>query len=197
MKIALDLDGTLADQHSVILPLVSSLKGVPITVDLIDDYLALRKYGWKDEEVWAFYRTLWVKFNLDAIQPFERDVSFWVKKLMDLGHTIDIVTSHSGEGDEVQPIRDWLTKWGIVYNKIEFVGPKGKKETLDYDVYIDDSPYLAKALSDTKTKHLLIYSQPWNASIDSNSNPNVRRITSFKEAIPIIQSWEEDGRKVL
>ncbi|MEN2974919.1 MAG: hypothetical protein ABDH32_05000, partial [Candidatus Caldarchaeales archaeon] len=116
----------------------------------------------------------WVRWP--EIPPTEDRIVEKLLRLKSLGR-LDIVTARSKE-TEVYAL-EWLRKHEIPYDNYVWVESGESKAMLDYDVYIDDSPFLARALQN-KDKIVLVYDQPWNRElIEAN---NIKRIRNLDEA---------------
>ena len=51
----------------------------------------------------------------------------------------------------------------------------------DYEVFVDDNPYLIKAIKKKSYKHLLLFDQPWNR--ERIEAKNIIRVHSWKEVL--------------
>lgn len=183
MKVALDLDGVLAD-----------LQG-----SMIDH----TEYGEEDFEQWdkPEYNTfvseasrVWTE-HWDEIDPVEENIDEKTEALSVYNH-VDIVTNTAGPDVAV---RQWLEEHGVVYGSI--VRPYslgGDKPDLDYDVYIDDKPSMAGDVD-----VLYLRDQPWNwevgdvpdseyeyllygvddVDVDCGEPPSVVRISSLGDVV--------------
>jgi hypothetical protein len=144
MKIALDLDGVLADlQHTMI----------EETTYTSSDFQQWDKpdYNHFMSEASRVWSDLW-----DDIPPVEDHLDIKTDILHQSYH-VDIVTNTAGP-DEA--ITQWLDTHGIVYGSI--VRPYSQscdKQHLDYDVYIDDKPGMAGTV-----RTLYLRDRFWNQS---------------------------------
>lgn len=145
MKIALDLDGVLADLHRAV---------VEHSHYTVEDF---EQFGeWDDfDRFWATAGTVWDEHyrEIDPINPhIAQDVSF-----IGRNHTVDIVTNTAGSDEAAQV---WLDDHDVPYNA--FVRPPADeyKDALDYDLFIDDNPYLAGDVS-----LLYLRDRQWNQSV--------------------------------
>lgn len=178
MKIALDLDGVLADV---------------ITSWIVRSNRTRARLSKQDVRAWDFWKDLGIdRFSFYAelsecwrdwqsIPCTEPGLSGTVRRLCGLG-SVDIVTAREKSTDS--HARDWLEYHGIPYNVYVSVTDGPKKADLDYDVFIDDSPINALHFLQNG-KNVLLYSQPWNLDM---SDHRVRRIGSLSEAVGVLES---------
>ena len=178
MKIALDVDGVLAD---VIIPWLNYSNTIRPKIskhDIIDwDF-------WKNHKInqYDFYMELsscWK--NWTSIPTTEENLSTVTKNLSSIGQ-VDIVTARERSTDTF--VKNWLNHHNISFDNYVSVIDGPMKADLDYDVFIDDSPL--NALKFIKNnKKVILYSQPWNQHISENK---IHRISNLSEATEKIKS---------
>jgi hypothetical protein len=178
MKIALDVDGVLAD---VIVPWLNYNNTIRPKIsksDITDwDF-------WKNHEInpYDFYAELsscWKNWN--SIPPTEENLSSVTKNLLEIGQ-VDIVTARERSTDSF--VKNWLDHHNISFDNYVSVIDGPMKADLDYDVFIDDSPLNAlKFLKNNK--QVILYTQPWNKHISENK---IHRISILSEAVEKIKS---------
>lgn len=157
LKIALDLDSTLAGTALVALDLING-RGHPYSYDDIQSWSwGLDVFGPE-----TYLSGLWHAWTLRPfdIQPLEEDISEKVWQLWDFG-TVDIVTAqpdHPGISDGKQ---EWLEWHDIPHDEFVTIPPNETKADLAYDWYIDDKPYLPEHI-DEHTQTVWLYDQPYN-----------------------------------
>jgi len=130
LRIALDLEGVLADTHTQALE--------------ISDWLEphhFSDFGFDDDELGPLlddFERVWQDWS--RIEPHEDDIAGVVADLATCGH-VDVVTNTPGASDDVL---NWLEYYGVLdhIGRLVMPGPGTYKEELDYQVYIDDNPYL-------------------------------------------------------
>jgi 5'(3')-deoxyribonucleotidase len=165
MKIALDVDGVLADVIVSWLNYSNSIRP-HISKNPFDFYAEL-SHCWKD---WK------------SLPTTEENLSSTTKNLSTLGQ-VDIVTARERSTDSF--VKNWLNYHDISYDNYVSVIDGPMKADLDYDVFIDDSPLNAVKFLENNKK-VILYSQPWNLHI---SNHKLDRITNLSEAIEKIKSY--------
>ena len=181
MRIALDVDGVLANLIEPLLRLYENETGVRISVEEVDEWDFWRKHGLSKQGFIELLIRTWARWW--EIEPIEDDVAEDVEKLNQLGQ-VDIVTQRPAK--TVSYVKEWLSKHGIRYRKFTWVPPRTTKAKFGYDIYIDDSPKLAEELNKLG-KPMLLYNQPWNRSFGETKV--VRRVYSLDDCIEIL----EDG----
>ena len=177
MKIALDVDGVLADVIISWMNYSDSIRQ-KITKNQITNW-----EFWKEFQInpFDFYSELSLCWkNWMSIPKTEPELSSVTKSLSDIGQ-IDIVTSRERSTDNF--VKSWLDYHDIFYDNYVSVIDGPMKADLDYDVFIDDSPLNAvKFLKNNKK--VILYSQPWNQHVSEN---RINRISNLSEAIDKIK----------
>ncbi|MDE1842895.1 MAG: hypothetical protein KGH95_04515 [Thaumarchaeota archaeon] len=176
MKIALDVDGVLADVIESWLSYNNKVRSV-ISKSEISEWDFWKNY---DIDKFDFYNelsTCWRSW--EDIPPTESNIGLTTTHLSNLG-TVDIVTARD------ESTHDDVKKW-LKLHKINFKNYVGvlegiEKSKLDYDIFIDDSPLNAKSMLENG-KSVILYSQPWNLSFEDK---RATRIHELKDAVSII-----------
>jgi len=162
MKIAVDLDNTLADTSSILLRLTNFKFGTKYTLeDLYWDFW--RQSPEMEAAFWEIYNMMDSPeaggINLRrAVPPVDPLAAGIVKTLIKRGHTVHVVTANRPEAKD--SIEAWLFGHGLDPH-IVLAGrvSAAKKVKLDYDLFIDDSPKLVEAMKEAPTKTLIWLSQ--------------------------------------
>lgn len=178
MKIALDVDGVLADVIVSWL-LHNNKTRKRLTKNQLTDW-----DFWKSHNIdrYDFYNELSLCWkNWRTIPATEKDLSDTTKKLSEFG-SVDIVTAREKATSDF--VKQWLDFYDISFDNYVSVTDGRLKADLDYDLFIDDSPLNVQKFLQ-KNKSTILYSQPWNAHI---SDPKVIRISSLKEIFTKINS---------
>ena len=173
MKIALDVDGVLADVIESWLIYNNKIRS-NISKDDITNWDFWKKFKINRFDFYEELTFCWKDWN--SIPPTENDLSIATQNLSNLGQ-VDIVTARELSTDSF--VKSWLKLHDISYQNYVSVIDGPMKANLDYDVFIDDSPLNAMKFLQHKKK-ILLYSQPWNQHI---SDPNIQRISTMSEAI--------------
>lgn len=178
MRIALDLDGVLADLHSVLLETFSKFANRRITADMITrwDIADSFKPG-----LTSSYSNAWDDYEPERITPYELDAGLSVGRIREAAQ-VDIVTAHAESSR--RSIERWLSLNRIPHDNLVLAGKGNGVHKLslagNYDVFIDDNPNLAANAPSNIL--VLLYSQPWNQRVrELEANRNVIRIQSLRE----------------
>ena len=179
MRIALDVDGVLANLIEPLLKRYKEETGVEISVEEVDTWDFWKKHGLSKQMFMELLIKTWTRWW--EIEPIEDDVEEDVERLNSLGH-VDIVTQRPAK--TIEYVKEWLEKNKIKYRRFTWVPPRRTKAQLSYDIYIDDSPKLAEALNKLG-KPMLLYDQPWNRSFGETRI--VRRVYSLDDCVDILE----------
>jgi 5'(3')-deoxyribonucleotidase len=164
MRIAVDLDGVLANSMKAWLKIWYEEKGQLIKFEELDDWFFWKKLNINEEDFARILNKAWKRWI--EIPPTEDRIGEKVCRLKTLGE-VDILTARP-KNTEKYALK-WLNYYGVRFNRYVWARNSEAKAKLGYDVYIDDSPYMVEVLKDTG-KILLLYSQPWNRSVQENVN---------------------------
>ena len=152
LKIALDVDGVLADVIQSWLSYNNKLRTTILKSDISEwDF-------WKHHNIdkFDFYKELsmcWKSWK--DIPPTENDISLTTQALSKLG-TVDIVTAR--EESTHNDVKNWLEFYDITFKNYIGVAEGLEKASLDYDIFIDDSPLNAKSMLE-KGKSVILYNR--------------------------------------
>tara|TARA_B110001454_G_scaffold397_1_gene285 strand:- start:366 stop:905 length:540 start_codon:yes stop_codon:yes gene_type:complete len=178
MKIALDVDGVLADVIQSWLNYNNSIRQ-EISKQEISDWDFWKKFKINRYDFYAELSSCWK--NWMSIPPTETNLSLTTKNLSKIGQ-VDIVTARERSTDSF--VKNWLNHYDISYDNYVSVIDGPMKADLDYDVFIDDSPLNALKIIQEKKK-IILYSQPWNQHILEDQ---IHRVSNLSEAIEEINS---------
>ncbi len=173
MKIALDVDGVLADVIESWLIYSNKIRPV-IFKDDITNWDFWKKFKINRYDFYEELTACWKNWN--SIPPTEDNLSIITQNLSNFGQ-VDIVTARELSTDSF--VKNWLKLHDVTYQNYVSVINGPMKADLDYDIFIDDSPLNAIKFLKHK-KNVLLYSQPWNQHI---SDPNIQRISTLSEAV--------------
>jgi hypothetical protein len=178
MKIALDVDGVLADVIQSWLNYNNSIRQ-EILKHEISDWDFWKKFKINRYDFYAELSSCWK--NWLSIPPTENNLSSVTKSLSEMGQ-VDIVTARERSTDFF--VKNWLSHYNISYDNYVSVIDGPMKAELDYDVFIDDSPLNALKIIQQKKK-IILYSQPWNQHVLEDQ---IHRVSNLSEAIENINS---------
>ena len=173
MKIALDVDGVLADVIESWLIYSNKIRA-RISKDDITNWDFWKKFKINRYDFYEELTSCWKNWN--SIPPTEDNLSVVTQNLSNFGQ-VDIVTAREISTDSF--VKNWLKLHDVTYQNYVSVVDGPMKADLDYDVFIDDSPLNAIKFLKRK-KNVFLYSQPWNQHI---SDQNIQRISTLSEAI--------------
>lgn len=173
MKIALDVDGVLADVIESWLIYNNKIRS-NISKDEITNWDFWKKFKINRYDFYEELTSCWK--NWASIPPTENNLSIVTQNLSNFGQ-VDIVTARELSTDSF--VKNWLKLHDITYQNYVSVIDGPMKADLDYDIFIDDSPLNAIKFLQRK-KNVFLYSQPWNQHI---SDQNIQRITTLSEAV--------------
>ena len=173
MKIALDVDGVLADVIESWLIYSNKIRA-RISKDDITNWDFWKKFKINRYDFYEELTTCWTNWN--SIPPTENNLSIITQNLSNFGQ-VDIVTAREISTDSF--VKNWLKLHDVTYQNYVSVIDGPMKADLDYDIFIDDSPLNAIKFLKRKKK-VFLYSQPWNQHI---SDQNIQRISTLSEAV--------------
>ena len=165
MRIAIDLDGTLADIHKVFLEELEKQE------DIVHSFEDLENYYF-DEAPFSlkkFHRLARENWKNREIPLTDKEIPTHLEKLSQ-SHRVDIVTARDDVDRKI--LRNWLNRKNVKFQ--DLVVDK-EKTHLNYDVLIDDSPsYIGDGMK------ILLYDRPYNEEAETGENS--RRVEDFSEA---------------
>lgn len=164
MKIAVDLDGTLAQTHEVFLEELEKREGTSYRLEdirswyfenvdfTVEQFHEIARKSWKTRDMPLTDKE--IPENLSAIRE---------------NHTVDIVTAR----DDIprEELKRWLERKEVPFDKFRV---DKEKTHLDYNMLIDDSPtYIGDGMK------ILLYHRPYNQKTQLGEKD--RRVKSFRE----------------
>jgi len=175
MRIALDVDGVLADLTGMILKIYGEETGVYLEREIVTEWEFWTKLGMSRREFVDLIVRAWLRW--DEINPLEDDLAEDTRSLLRLGR-VDILTQRPAS--TIQPVKRWLKEHGVSYHSFTWVPLKSSKTNFQYDFYIDDSPHLAEQLRKLR-RRILLYDQPWNRNL--RESEYVMRVKSLDDCL--------------
>ncbi|MHB1829906.1 MAG: 5' nucleotidase, NT5C type [Candidatus Micrarchaeaceae archaeon] len=188
LKVAIDIDGTLAAVHGMMITAYNKIKGTNFTVEDIKDW-GFKSIGSTYAEMMLIYVDIWRNRWRDI--PFTVDIN-QISALTNY-YLVHLLTSRSASeggltGGTTDALNEWREIHGIGEDKIHLVicpPTKDKATSFDYDVYIDDSPGLARSIQhQARRARMLLVDSAYNRHIEDGKG--VTRVTSAGEAIRIL-----------
>ncbi|MGI0047425.1 MAG: 5' nucleotidase, NT5C type [Nitrosotalea sp.] len=176
MRIALDVDGVLADVIHAWLSYNNKIRTTILKSD-ISEWDFWKRYNINKFDFYEELSTCWKSWKF--IPPTENNISSASKEISKVG-TVDIVTAR--EDSTHNDVKNWLKMHDVTFKNYVGVLEGTEKAKLDYDVFIDDSPLNAESML-ALGKSVILYSQPWNLDFP---DPRAKRISELKNAVPII-----------
>lgn len=180
MRIALDVDGVLADVIHAWLEYNNKVRP-SISKSEISDWDFWKKHNINKFDFYEELSMCWKSW--EGIPPTESNLSHASRELSRLG-TVDIVTAR--EDSTHEDVKKWLRMHNVTFKDYVGVLEGTEKAGLDYDVFIDDSPINAHSML-AKEKSVILYSQPWNLDFP---DMRARRIHKLADAVDIISGLD-------
>lgn len=181
VRIAVDLDGVLADTIVPVCKILNERRGSKLSVDSFVQWNAWEIVGITRDE---FFRTLdeaW--FSWKDIPPIEENLNVKVGRLGEFGQ-VDIVTGRSPA--TVPHAKSWLEKYGIPFESfVRASNSTEGKARLNYDLYVDDNAELMALVASQLRGSGILYLQPWNKK--TAPIPRVYRVQRWDEIPAVIQ----------
>jgi uncharacterized HAD superfamily protein len=187
MRIAVDLDGVLADTMVPVCKILNRYPSTQFTVESFVRWRAWETAGITRDEFFRALDEAW--FSWETIPPTEENLPAQINKLAEFGR-VDIVTGRSRV--TVPHANSWLNEHKIPFDS--FVRTDNStiaKLNLDYDVYVDDSPELMALLASRLLGAGVLYLRPWNRS--SREMPRVFRAESWGKIPGIVEHLSVRG----
>ncbi len=166
LRIAVDLDGVLAETMEAWCKRANEFLGRNLRLADLDTWASWRKLGISRDQFFQFLNEAWDDWK--SIPPTESRLAEKVRKIARLGQ-IDIVTGRSKES--VRAAKSWLAEHNIPYHRFVRVPGWKDKIFLNYDVYIDDAPELMPLISRNPKMWGILYTRPWNRTV-----PELRKV---------------------
>ena len=185
LKIALDLDGVLADTMRLWIKLWRRRTGQIIEFEDLDEWDFWKKLGINEGEFMDMMNDAWRLWKI--MPPTEDSLSEKVKEIKKFGK-VDIVTARPRVTERY--VLNWLRLHKIPYDEYVWIRSCREKPSLNYDVYIDDSPLIVDGCM-RRRKLLILYDRPWNKLIQENIY--VRRIKSLSQVYEILRRLENES----
>lgn len=188
MKIGIDIEGVLADIHTLFIKKYNLGYQTKFRIEDITNWsLENTKIGIKDKEFAEFVRELWHN-HWNEIPMIEEDAA---EKLRTFSKFCEIciatncvaLDGRNAKLGETNLLK-WMEKYGLFYNRFIPLGMGKNKADLEYDYLIDDNPFLVEEMKKRK-KFMFLYNRPWNKDI--NESKYIKRIFSLSEVMGFLK----------
>jgi 5'(3')-deoxyribonucleotidase len=180
LKIAVDLDGVLAESMLVWCERANQEFGIRLRMEDIDSWSWWKRTSISKDDFYRILDESWDEWQ--KIPPTEPKISEKVARIEKFGD-LDIVTGRSKR--TVEAARSWVDNQRVRYRRFVRVSGWRDKILLDYDVYIDDAPDLMPLISHSPTAWGILYERPWNRSV--NDMPKVLKAKSWRQVPALLK----------
>ena len=185
LRIALDLDGVLADTMRLWIKLWRRRTGQMIEFEDLDEWDFWRRLGISEGKFMDVMNDAWRLWRI--MPPTESSLSDKVRKIKRFGR-VDIVTARPRVTERY--VLNWLRLHEIPYDEYVWIRSCREKPRLNYDVYIDDSPLIVDGCM-RRGRLLILYDRPWNRRVQENIH--VRRIKSLSQVSEILGRLRDES----
>lgn len=174
MRIAVDIDGTLAQTHEVFLEELERREGVSHELEDLQSW----EFENVDFSVEKFHRIARENWRKRDIPLTEQDIPEHLRALREHASRIDVVTAR----DDIpkSELRDWLNSKNVPFDSLKV---SNEKTSMKYDYLIDDSPnYLRSEMK------VLLYHRPYNRHAELGGKD--KRLRSFSKIVKHMESLQ-------
>jgi uncharacterized HAD superfamily protein len=187
LKIAVDLDGVLAESMFVWCDHANKEFGTHLTMEDLDSWSSWKKFPMTKDDFYRMLDESWDDWQ--KIPPTEPGIAAKVAPIEKFGD-LDIVTGRSKR--TVEAARSWVDNQKIRYSHFVRVLGWRDKIFLNYDVYIDDAPDLMPLLSQSPNAWGVLYERPWNRSV--RVMPKVLKARSWEQVPALLTRIQSSKR---
>ena len=180
MKIAVDLDGVLAESMLVWCDRANKEFGTNLSIKDLDSWSWWKRFPISKDDFYRILDESWDDWR--EIPPTEPEIAEKVARIEKFGD-LDIVTGRSKR--TVEAARSWVVNQKVRYRSFVRVLGWRDKILLDYDVYIDDAPDLMPLISHSPTAWGVLYERPWNRSVIDM--PKVLKAKSWRQVPTLLK----------
>jgi uncharacterized protein len=166
LRIAVDLDGVLAESMLVWCERANKEFGTALKLDDLDSWSSWKKFEISKDDFYRILDESWEDWK--QVPPTEPRLTSKVAQIQRFGD-IDVVTGRSKRTEEAA--MSWVEHQKIRYRHFVRVAGWRDKIVLNYDVYIDDAPDLMPLVSQSPLSWAILYDRPWNRNV-----PNMRKV---------------------
>ena len=184
MKIALDIESTLADIPAAFRDEYENRHGEKPDISTTWGFENV-SYG--ADKFHKITQQIWEENSL-KILPTEDPISIPTRKIYETANGVDLVTGRQGVEEKMRKWADFQDVW---YDDLYSVSSQEEKADLGYDVIIDDSPRHIDTLHDDQ--YLFLYNQPYNRNY--NLPKNASRVDNLHQCeLSLLEVRTKDDR---
>ena len=180
LKIAVDLDGVLAESMLVWCERANKEFGTRLKMDDLDSWSSWKKFSISKDDFYRILDESWDEWQ--EIPPTEPEIAEKVARIEKFGY-LDIVTGRSKR--TVEAARSWVGSQKVRYRSFVRVLGWRDKILLDYDVYIDDAPDLMPLISRSPRAWGVLYDRPWNRGV--GDMPKVLKAKTWRQVPALLK----------
>lgn len=180
LKIALDLDGVLAESMLVWCNRANAEFGTQLKMEDIDGWSSWKKFSISKDDFYRILDESWDEWQ--KIPPTEPNIAEKVARIEEFGD-LDIVTGRSKR--TIEDARNWVNNQKILHRNFVRVLGWRDKIFLNYDVYIDDAPDLMPLISRSPSAWGVLYERPWNRNV--GDMPKVLKAKSWLQVPALLK----------
>lgn len=184
LKIAVDLDGVLAESMFVWCELANKEFGTRLRMEDLDSWSSWKKFAISKDDFYRILDESWGEWQ--KIPPTEPELAEKVARIEKFGD-LDIVTGRSKR--TVDAARSWVDDQKVRYRRFVRVLGWRDKILLDYDAYIDDAPDLMPLISQSPGSWGVLYERPWNKNVGDMSK--VLKAKSWRQVPELLKRVQQ------
>jgi len=191
MKISVDVDGVLFDIMILYCKIFNERYDTDYNKKDVSQWDFFIDWNIEREDAFAIFHEI---YECTAYIPLTDPESPKILEKLNKDNKIDIVSART---KKFRPqLKKELSIHGIEkgkhYDQLILVNdsPKDIKLHLNYDIYIDDNPFLAEAIKNVKSSTLLLYTQPWNRMAETSNN--IKKVRNWNEIYEYIIQLKKD-----
>lgn len=185
MRIAVDLDGVLAESMVVWCAILNRADGTNYKIDDLTSWSSWKIVGITKNRFYEILEEAWRLWR--EIPMTEADLKSKVHRLQKYGE-VDILTGRSRATSYYA--QSWLAHHEIPFNRFVRVNNIAGKLKHRYDLYIDDAPKLMPLISKHTRSIGILYTRPWNK--DVAGLPRIYRANGWLEIHSIAKTVSEN-----
>lgn len=191
LRIAIDVDGVILNIMAPFLEIFNQKYNANYIMEDLIKWDFFLDWEVSETEILSIFKKI---VNNEVSVPLIEDGVPQVMKILNKQHHLDLLTAREEQNRTylIEMLKHHAIHEDIHYNKLLMVGSKKNDIKLehDYEVFVDDNPYLIKAIKKKSYKHLLLFDQPWNR--ERIEAKNIIRVHSWKEVLEEIVLFSKE-----